>query len=320
MKRIWIKRAVIGSILIAIIVVGLGFAGYKWAKQYYYDQLESTIVNRYLEGRDAIGAISSYPHISTILNPTGCSRIIKEDLDGHKMVYLINSVADTVGAISSYDYKWIHMDYTILNDDIINLLDNKYSWFIMNSASDESLNCMIMKKTNRGFDFIEEKIVGVGFNYFPQGARRNRGYSTYWIDLKDFILYKQYVDYLTNDIYKDIFFRYEDAFENSKYQLLSHPRRSVYFFGRYIGNKYYELRPDPYYKYVGASAIEGNIRNYGNYLHMLYGRSITAHYSIQERGTVLEDTFLKRTSIAGVGLILAYIIFCAIMNNKKVKS
>ena len=82
MKRIWIKRAIIGSILIAIIVAGIGLAGYKWAKQYYYDELESTIINKYLEGRDAIGAISSYPRISTILNPTGCSRINGEDLNG----------------------------------------------------------------------------------------------------------------------------------------------------------------------------------------------------------------------------------------------
>ena len=41
MERIWIKRAIIGSTLIAIVVVGLGFASYKWAKQYYYDELEN---------------------------------------------------------------------------------------------------------------------------------------------------------------------------------------------------------------------------------------------------------------------------------------
>lgn len=317
MKKIWIKRAIIGSILIAIIAAGIGFAGYKWAKQYYYDELENAIIEQYLEGRNAICAISSDPHIFAPLNPTKCFRLILDNGD----MCILGASADTIGYIYNFQRIWKDIDYQISNDDIINKLDSKeFSWFILHYRNDNSLNCAIMKKTNRGFDIIDEKIVGVGFNYLPPSATTENGKHKRmkWIDEKDFVLYKQYMNYLLNDIYNGIYFREENIVQKDKYNLITYLRYPLE--GRYKGNKYYELKPDPYYRYIGANELESMTRRYGNYFHTLYGRSITAHYSIQEKGTVLEDTFLKKTSIAGVGLILAYIIFCAIMNNKKVKS
>ncbi len=310
MEKNWIKRAIIGSILIAVVVAGLGFAGYKWAKQYYYEKLENKIVNQYLDGRDVIGAISSNFRIFSVLNPTGCFRTTSGD-----DMYLLNEVSDTVGFIQEFQRVWNRMEYKISNDDIINILDNtnRYSWFVINYSADNSLNCMVMKRTNRGFDFINETIVGVGFNYFPIGTTKDKSRPMYWIDIENFDLYKQYFNYLVSDVYKGVFFRYENPAQKDKYNLL-------YISKLFVENEYYELKLDPYYDYIGARKVESSVRNYGNNFHVLYGRTITDHYSIQAKGTVLEDTFLKRTSIAGVGLILAYIIFCAIMNNKKVKS
>lgn len=309
MRKIWIKRAIIGSILIAIIVAGLGFAGYKWAKQYYYEQLENRIVNQYLEGRDEIGAISGKFSIFNVLNPTGYFRTSGDDM------YLLNEIADTVGFIRKHERVWYRMGYEISNDDVINILDNTncYSWFVINHSLNNPLNCMVVKRTNRGFDFINETIVGVGFNYFPKGARKAAGSPMFWIYMEKFDLYEQYFDYLVNDKYEDVFFRYENPSQKNKYKLL-------YINQLFVENEYCELKLDPYYDYIGASKVESSVRNYGNNFHMLYGRTFTAHYSIQAKGTVLEDTFLKRTSIIGIVLVLTYIIFCAIMNNKKVKS
>ena len=185
---------------------------------------------------------------------------------------------------------------------------------------------MVVKKTERGFDFIDEHIYGIGFKYLPNVTTINVKETIYNASNKicsDYSLYNQYISHLLNEKYRDITIKLENVSNDRKYQLLSELRQKYAAptsEGLYFKNEYYELRPDEYYSYIGREVFEYETPSFGNNFWTLVGVSVITHYSIQEKGTVLEDTFLKKTSIAGVGLILAYIIFCAIMNNKKVKS
>ena len=47
------------------------FIAYEYARKYYYNQLENLIVDRYLEGNEAIGAYSYNTSKRAQLNPPG---------------------------------------------------------------------------------------------------------------------------------------------------------------------------------------------------------------------------------------------------------
>ena len=331
MKRIWIKRAIIGSILIAIIVAGLGFAGYKWAKQYYYDQLESTIVNRYLEGRDAIGACS-YELNPSLLYTSGYIYKSKRNVMG----FLTNK-DENVRFVDGDHFFYMEPESTIETNGLIRWLSNKenFDYFSLFGDQDMSISSlvkpsqftfMVVKKTERGFDFIDEHIYGIGFKYLPNVTTINVKETSYNASNKiysDYSLYNQYISHLLNEKYRDITIKLENVSNDRKYQLLSELRQKYAAptsEGLYFKNEYYELRPDEYYSYIGREVFEYETPSFGNNFWTLVGVSVITHYSIQEKGTVLENTFLKRTSIAGICLMLVYIVFCAIMNNKKVKS
>ena len=57
-NQIWIIRYIIGIILLSIMGVTSYFIAYEYAWKYYYNQLENLIVDRYLEGNEAIEVYS----------------------------------------------------------------------------------------------------------------------------------------------------------------------------------------------------------------------------------------------------------------------
>lgn len=323
MRKIWIKRAIIGSILIAIIVAGLGFAGYKWAKQYYYDELENRINNLYLEGGDAIGFYAFSPEISTELysneyeykNFSTIELLQKSDWDSSNVRQWPHLIS-----LWGQDYDFITIPetspvYTELADS------KKFAWWITVNPLNKFV---VFKKTRRGFDFIDEHIMGIGFKFLPPCTTQNTGNlfvgnKTKKYIYTDFFLCGEYINYLTEDKYGDVNMK-RNAIAYDK--LVEDLRRNLYRANHggnlYYGNNFYELRPDK--NYLDGGNIYVDYNTYGNAYQTLYGATVTVKYSIQAKETVLEDTFLKRTSIAGICLILTYIIFCAIMNNKKVKS
>ncbi len=324
MKRIWIKRAITGSILIAIIVAGLGFAGYKWAKQYYYDELENRINNLYLDGEEAIGFYNLLllPGMSTELYSneykyTDFSTWLKLFGNGKLSELKVETWPDLV-SLNGYDYEFSNIPF--VNSVYYELTDSKkFAWWTSVNPIDKF---GILKKTEKGFDFIDEYIMGIGFKFLPPCKIENTEYKlkhkvtiTKYI-YTDFSLCEEYIDYLIEDKYSNVKMRRNaSAYDRLVKDLQKHIRgpEIVYF-----GNAFYELRPDK--NYLDGGYIYANYNTYGNDYQKLYGATVTVKYSIQAKETVLEDTFLKRTSIAGICLILTYIIFCAIMNNKKVKS
>ena len=317
MKRIWIKRAITGSILIAIIVVGLGFAGYKWAKQYYYDELENRIENLYLEGRDAIGFYAFSPEISAKLysNEYEYKSVSELKYDDSSNVRTWPSLR----ILNGPDYQITHPYPNPCYLELAN--SSNFSWWIsIDRPSDPLIKFTVFLKEKKDYCFIDECIMGIGFQFLPPNIIKTTNFLGEYIYIyKDFSLYNSYINYLVRDKYEDINMRRNAGACN---RLIGDLRQNTYSANRggelYFGNEFYELRP--YANYLDGGNIYVDYNTYGNAYQKLYGATVTVKYSIQAKGTVLEDTFLKRTSIAGVGLILAYIIFCTIMNNKKVKS
>lgn len=323
MKRIWIKRAIIGSILIAIIVVGLGFAGYKWAKQYYYNELENRIENLYLEGRDAIGFYAFSPEISAKLYSNEYEYKAFSELKYDDMNSSNVRIWPSLRILDGPDYQ-ITRPYP--NPCYLELANpSNFSWWISVSPIVNPLNRFtVFEKGKKEFCFIDEYIMGIGFKFLPPNTTKttnllgNKKIEHEYI-YTDFSLCNLYINYLVGDKYKDVNMRrHAGACDKLTEDLRQNTYRANNGGNLYYGNNFYELRPDK--NYLDGGNIYVDYNTYGNAYQTLYGATVTVKYSIQAKGTVLENTFLKRTSIAGVGLILAYIIFCAIMNNKKMKS
>lgn len=321
MERIWIKRAIIGSTLIAIVVAGLGFASYKWAKQYYYDELENQIEDLYLEGKDAIGFYDFSSQISTELysNEYQYTYIDYMDLLENKKHLDPNVRGWPSNLVSLYG-----QDYTILasagifTNPIYTELANseKFAWWI---AVNPLNKFVILKKTKQGFDFIDEYIMGIGFKYLPPCTTHtdNLLIKTTRRIYTDFSLCGEYIDYLKTDKYGDVSMRrsasaHDKLVEDLRQNISRHNHGRLYF-----GNGFYELRPD--YNYLDRTNVYAGYNTYGNAYRTLYSATVTVKYSIQEIGTVLEDVFFKRTSVIGICLILVYIVFC-VMNNRKLNS
>lgn len=297
----WIIRYIIGIILLSIVGVASYFIAYDYARKYYYDQLENLIVDRYLEGNNAIGAYSYNIDKETTLNPPG------------------KYTNDTYLLLTDSSYKkipnggYINMfpEGTFNNIHIINTLsdEDKYKWW----AATDFLNCMIIKKTEEGFDFINEGMIGIGFNllWFPTAVETSKdffGREEY--HLKDFSLCEQYVNELLSDKYRDIIFKHES--DNRKYNLLQELRMKYAAVGGslYFGNLFFELRPNKYYEYIGDHTMYQRISTFGNDYNTLFVTTVTAHYSIQECGDELKAHIQKYVTLALVFVLLVFSGYC----------
>lgn len=257
MRKIWIKRAIIGSILIAIIVAGLGFAGYKWAKQYYYDELENRINNLYLEGEDAIGFYNLLllPGMSTELYSneykyTNFSTWMKLFENGKLGELKVKTWPDLV-SLNGYDYEFSNIPF--VNSVYYELADSKkFAWWTSVNPIDKF---GILKKTEKGFDFIDEYIMGIGFKFLPPCEIKNTEFKlkhkttiTEYI-YTDFYLCEEYIDYLIEDKYGNVKMRRNvNAYDRLVKDLQKYIRGSKII---YFGNDFYELRPDKNYLYGG---------------------------------------------------------------------
>ncbi len=322
-RKQWIVGFIKTSICIIIGFGVLGFIVYKWSKNYYYNQLEDSIVYRYLENKNAIGTYSFDMKMSPELNPSGYT--YTNDLNA----YLTQSAGEELkrtpsGAGIDYDFEYIFDNSGVINK----LSDAKvFKWFTAYGFS--PLKCMIIKKTNRGFDFIDKKIIGIGFTtdlpnssleekvfkYTPPDSLLGKSifhqpHETKTVYYTDLNLYNQYINNLLDEEYNDIYWRQDS--DNKKYNLLSGLRQKQIVSGDqslYFGNEFYELKTDKYYTYIGSGEITRNINTFGNQFWTLYSSTTTVHYSIQERANILECLILKITIYTCLSIILIYAIF-----------
>ncbi len=314
MNRKWIKRAIIGSLLITMVVAGLGFAAYKWAKQYYYEQLENLIVDRYLEGEDAIGAYAFSPEISTTLYSNeykyqhiNMLQVIEEkiELDANAKDWPSDLIS-----LRGEEYSIMNLG-RFINPIYGELADcNKFAWWI----SVNPLNkFMVVKKTRKGFEFIDEYIMGIGFKYLPPCSTKTTklfNKSEVVHTYSDFSLCGEYINYLIDDKYKDVYLkRNANVHDILEKDLRLNTWRANHEGGNlYFGNGFYELRPD--YNYLDKGNVYTSYNTYGNNYYSLYNATVTVKYSIQECKGILEDLVLNVTlGVMGIFIII-YLVYC----------
>ena len=308
----WIKYFIIGLILLSGICFVSYHIAYNLAKEFYFNQLENLIVDRYLDGNESIGIYSYNTDGKTTLNYPGK---YTEDWN----LYLEYPYTYKPMPIRCGGFVNRYPEGTFYNTDILNTLSDKtkYSWW----AGTDFLKCMIVKKTIEGFDFINERMIGIGFNFiwFPRDVEvkkiewpfGDRKIEQEKLILKDLSLCKQYVSNLLSSKYSEIPIRMD--LNDRKYNMLMDLRQKTVPMTQspYFNNQYFELRPNFKYSYRGDGVITQSISTFGNEYNHLYVSTVTTHYSIQERGNELKNMIIEIIIGVFALMVIVYGGFCA---------
>lgn len=308
----------IGAILIILIVSSIGYVSYISAKENYRKELKNVIDNKYLEGKQEIGAYD------LILNDIPLNRTlwIKEGPLSLRNVFVQNAgIWDGVGSFGNQEI------ISIISSD-----ENNYEWF--HFLSEFSPFLIIVKKTDRGYDIIGEYIVGVGVKYsYPSVLLKSitiADTESYYLKPD---LVSDYVNYLFNERYKYILIRNErnkkstynntlgNSYNNPKKELLNELvtrpickiDESLFF----RTNKYFELKYDNYFTEIGSGPITWFDNTYGNEMQNLFTRTVTLHYSIQENKGVLENEYKNLFMKIGIISLILYSLIIFLFNKRK---
>lgn len=308
LRKKWIKNFMVGSVVLAISCAVIGYFSFCYAQRYYFNQLENLIIDKYMKGNNEIGVYSFDMRNQRIsLNlPGKYSNNVQESLTGRcKML---------PGNVRGSEMK---SEYIIWTMPIIDILANESKYQCW--AGTEYLNFMVVKKTKRGFDFIDEYMVGIGFTYnafMTPGCETEiqpNGWETKYY-LKKPKLCEQYINYLLSE-------KYVGASFDADKDMLLELRMKYGISGNdslYFGNSFYKLCPDYYYDDDTPCQISNS--TYGHAFHELHALTATVHYSIQKRGNALEDLFLKIFISVFSILYLIYGGYCTIKyHNQKSK-
>lgn len=307
MRRI-IFTGLIGAVVIAIVLAFAGLQYYNRKDREYRQQLENTINDYYLEGRDAIIA------------PQG--RWFRDYLKDSIMVLLVSELLDTTSisllpnlSLPKHSYLdhysgWFtlleHPEYA----NIPNILKSgKYKWW-HESRYDSTPFMIIAKKTDRGYDIIRENILGIGFTTDHFIHQTKDSYGWYSLGAKTNII-NQYVSDL-----------YENKYPNIKVcdyppqdsRDLNNPKFTMFetLINSFRVNKYYELKFDDRYTTMGASPAIYQTGSFGNYFQTIFTCTKTSHYSIQENEGVLKKECAHKLLLLLAGLELINMVITLI--------
>lgn len=304
MRRI-IFTGLIGAVVIAMVLAFAGLQYYNRKNDEYRQELENTINDYYLEGRDAIIA------------PEG--RRLRDYLKDSTMVRLVSKLLDTTRIISSIpnpSYLDLHYsDYVLLFEhpeyaNMPNILKSgKYKWW-HESPYDSTPFMIIAKKTDRGYDIIREYILAIGFTtdlFIDKNSSYLNGYG-----------YKAKTNIVTQYV-SDL---YENKYPNIKvcdYPLqhsrdLNNPKFTMFnaLINNFRVNKYYELKLDDRYTTMGASPAIYQTGSFGNYFQTVFTCTKTGHYSIQEDDGVLKKECAHKLLLLLAGLELINMVIVII--------
>ena len=303
MRRI-IFSGLIGAVAVAIVLAFAGLQYYNHKNEEYRQELENTINNYYLEGRDAIIA------------PQGI--LFQDYLRDSIIVSSISDLLDTTNIINhllnrSYIDRysgWFslleHPEYA----NIPNILKSgKYKWW-HESRYDDTPFMIIVKKTSRGYDIIREHILGVGFttdHFIPQTKKSSGRYS----HMAKTGIINQYVSDLYENKYPNIKvcnypLQHSTDLNNPKFTMLNA------LINNFRVNKYYELKLDDGYTTMGDSPAIYQTGSFGNYFQTVFTCTKTSHYSIQENEGVLKKECTHKLLLLLAGLELINIVIVII--------
>ncbi|WP_316787077.1 hypothetical protein [Pedobacter frigiditerrae] len=309
----WIKKAIIGSVIISVIIPAFGYFFYISDKNNSKRELQELIDNRYLEGKQQIGAYSL-------------------DLDTIKVEKVADfNIADKISWYGVNDVS-IWNSLTFSNREKITqvMAGDEFKWY--NFKQDVFSPFMIVvKKTDKGYDIIGEYIIGLGLTYnFPDNlihktsstmdfSKLSGGGPTtfYNYSIMPSLVYS-YVNDLTKNKYQGILFRNEitreqnGVKENKKLTLLQElviksvapVDEGLYF----RVNNFFELKYNDNYTYIGSGPIQMETSSYGNTMSKVFTRTVTLHYSIEENEGILKNKYVKIFSPIFLGGIIFYLL------------
>ncbi len=314
-------KILIGALLIGVIVLFLGWQYYSLKKNEYKQQLERVIDDKYLEGKNSIGAFYYYDN-SLHEDSIRIEKVSSFNFD--KLSWMTVSKVSFFGGL-----RFNHTDI------ITKMLTcGEYKWFeFENCATTYSPFMIIVKKTDYGYDIIGEYILGIGLKHsYPDHLITKTSYKTNLGKLsnyEDFIMHNykiktnmidSYINKLFEEKYKDITIRNEITQENNglkrniKLDMLEDlvmkgacPADSSLFFRV---NKYFELKFDDNFTAMGSNPIIWKTGTYGSYSQTIFTQTVTMHYSIQENKGVLELEYKKKIIIA---LLLVEVIYSLVL-------
>lgn len=312
----------IGAIAILFFIAGIGYINYMSDKELYFDELENTIDNKYLEGQNEIGAYD----------------LLMKDIT----LFKVSTMNNPIGAMYTVSaFGWWGGLSQFSNRDIISLVnatENNYEWVNLKLVSSGSPFLVVLRKTKRGYDLIGEYIVGIGLKYgFPEAFIKSYKPDVdhndlFSIDISP-SLAQEYVNYLFDDKYKNCLIRNERdnnnyfkslddkfgrSYANPKLKMLEELvvknsckiDESLFF----RTNKYFELKLDDYYTEIGSGTVVWDDNTYGNDIQNLFTRTVTIHYSIQENKGVLEDEYKYKYLVIALVCLSFYFLVIFILS------
>lgn len=301
-------KSLILRIFIGIsVIMLLSTCSYYIAKvqlhKYYYHKLEKEITEKYMDGYTSKGYCSYVPPAQIQLNKPGFYRDdVRLALEG-KCQLLISSDFSTCDIMHGHTIWY----YPILDE-----LSNESNYKLW--AGLNGLKFIVLQKTNRGFDFFEERINGVGFKH---DITESYLYSNDIVSYKDkkylvnFKLGHEFVSNLLNDKYKETSFDYTTYEQFEKLKSKSAWTDDVGQF--YRNSKYYELRFDDYYDDI----LNSSAHRFGNQRSELYYTSLRARYAIYPIGNVLDKEIRTIVCIVTSVVILLHVLICTLLYIRK---
>lgn len=323
-----IFKILVGSLLIAIIVLWGGQQFYYMKQTKYKQQLEDTINDKCLEGKNSIGAFYYYR-----LEKDSTSVYKVSDYDFNQLPWL------NVGVGTVTFWGGQNFDHT--NTIMKVLRSGEYEWYdFENCATTYRPFMIIVRKTDRGYDVIGEYILGIGLTHsYPSYLITKIPFKFNWGKLsnnEEVVTYNykiktnmidSYINSLFENKYSDITIRNEIIREgngierNIKMDMLDDlvmkgacPADSSLFFRV---NKYFELKFDDEFTTIGSHPIVWQTGSYGNYTQTVFTNTVTMHYSIQENEGVLEDECRNRVIIFLLVIEFFYILSSIIVFRRK---
>lgn len=275
----------VGALLVAFIATYFSLQYSSRKERDYRSQLKSTIDEKYLDGKDVIGALLYEPKESIRINEVSA-------FDFTTDLSWINVRRETVWNVAKVDNTGLIVDV---------LRCNKYNWYDFNDCTTTSRPLLIVvKKTVDGYDIIGEYILGVALTPLYPNMRIRKKIQK--IGNGDFIehyistdIANQYVQYLITDKYKNVDINCvtmsgdNGSTKNPKYEQLNKlvmqsycPADSSLWFRV---NKYFELKDRAYDDW---KPDEFKNSTYADNTQTLYTQTITMHYRIEGNQDILE--------------------------------
>ena len=311
-----------GALLIAFITTYFSLQYSLSKERDYRSQLKRTIDEKYLEGKDIIGALS----YNGIKNTFKLEKVSDFDISNNASWLMIHRN-------TSWNLFGIN-DYTNFISKM--MLSKQYKYYnFWECPIIHAPFLVIVKKTSDGYDIIGEYIIGLGvssdlnilktqqrYNAAILSLFPNQKTSTYYSYCTNTNIESQYVQHLLNTKYRDVCI-YDGKLNNAdkkngKYEMLNElvvqAVNPMYF----SVNKYYELKLQ-HDIYGNSLPVESRIDEFSYSSQTLFTETVTMHYRIEGNQDVVEKEEKENLACALIFSESIYLILLLIAYKKNRK-